>query len=115
MLEMTRREAQRFGLVELREGTYAALTGPNYETDAELTMLESIGADAVGMSTVAEVVEAFSLGMRVVGISCIANARERENRLTHDEVERTVRGVANVLGRLIAAVVSGIGNSTAFR
>jgi purine-nucleoside phosphorylase len=71
-------------------------------------MLERIGADAVGMSTVAEAVEAFRVGMKVLGISCIANARERKDRLTHDEVERTVRNVVPVLAPLIAAIVSRI-------
>ena len=99
------REAQRLNL-KLRTGTYAALTGPNYETEAEMTMLERIGADVVGMSTVMEAVEAFGLGMKVIGFSCIANARRRSAKLTHNEVERTVRAVAPALGRLIAAVVS---------
>ena len=98
------RNAQNLG-VKLRTGTYAALTGPNYETEAEMTMLERIGADAVGMSTVMEAAEAFRLGMKVIGFSCIANARRRSARLTHDEVERTVREVAPVLGNLIALVM----------
>jgi purine-nucleoside phosphorylase len=98
-------EAQRLG-VKLRTGTYAALTGPNYETEAEMEMLERIGADAVGMSTVMEATEAFRMGMKVIGFSCIANARRRTARLTHDEVERTVSEVAPALGRLIGAVVS---------
>jgi purine-nucleoside phosphorylase len=98
-------EAKRSNLA-LRTGIYAALIGPNYETEAEMNMLERIGADAVGMSTVMEATEAFRLGMKVIGISCIANARRRTDRLTHDDVERTVREVAPALGPLIAAVVS---------
>jgi len=110
LLAIARREAGELGITDLREGTYAALTGPSYETAAELVMLERIGADAVGMSTAMEAFEAFSLGMKVLGISCIANARDKTDRLTHDDVERTVERVATALGHLIAAVVSHIGD-----
>lgn len=107
LIDIAFHEARKLSLT-LQAGTYLGLTGPNYETNAELTMLERIGADAVGMSTVAEAVEAFRVGMKVLGISCIANARERKDRLTHDEVERTVRNVVPVLAPLIAAIVSRI-------
>lgn len=103
LVQVALSEAQRLNL-NLRTGTYAALTGPNYETEAEMKMLERIGADAVGMSTVMEAAEAFRLGMKVVGFSCIANARRRTDRLTHDKVELTVREVAPVLGRLVTVV-----------
>jgi purine-nucleoside phosphorylase len=109
LLRVALREAKRLD-VKLRTGTYVALTGPNYETEAEMNMLERIGADAVGMSTVMEATEAFRLGMNVIGFSCIANARRRTAPLTHDEVERTVREVAPRLGRLIAPVVSSVPN-----
>ena len=105
------RNAQRLRM-KLWTGTYAALTGPNYETEAKMTMLERIGADAVGMSTVMEAIEAFRLGMKVIGISCIANARQRTVQLTHDDVERTVRQVGPALGRLTEAVVSSFKHST---
>lgn len=97
-------EASQLG-IELRAGIYAGMTGPNYETDAEMTMLERIGADAVGMSTVAEAVEARKMGMAVLGISCIANARRRKTKLTHGEVQNVVGEMAPPLGRLIAATV----------
>ena len=64
--------ARDLGVV-LHDGVYCGLTGPSYETPAEVRMLERLGADAVGMSTVAEVVVARAMGMRVLGISCIAN------------------------------------------
>ena len=99
------REAGRLG-EKLWAGTYVALSGPNYETQAEMQMLERIGADAVGMSTVAETIEAFRLGMRTLGISCIANPRRRPVQLTHVDVERAAQPVAPALGRLIAAIVS---------
>jgi purine-nucleoside phosphorylase len=59
--------------LELRRGIYAALTGPSYETPAEVRLLRTIGADAVGMSTVPEAIVARQMGIKVLGISCITN------------------------------------------
>lgn len=67
------RQAGEAAGVALQEGTYAWLTGPSYETPAEVRMLERLGADAVGMSTVPEVVVARALGLRVAGMSCVTN------------------------------------------
>ncbi len=67
------REAARAARVPVQEGVYAGLLGPTYETPAEVRMLERLGADAVGMSTVPEVLVARALGMRVAGVSCITN------------------------------------------
>ncbi|MFN0097339.1 MAG: purine-nucleoside phosphorylase [Gemmatimonadaceae bacterium] len=66
-------ESARSMGVSLQRGVYAGLLGPTYETPAEVRMLERMGADAVGMSTVPEVIVAAALGMRVAGISCITN------------------------------------------
>lgn len=67
------REAARVAGVPVQEGVYAGLLGPSYETPAEVRMLERVGADAVGMSTVPEVIVARALGMRAAGVSCITN------------------------------------------
>jgi purine-nucleoside phosphorylase len=66
-------EAAKITKIKIQEGVYAALTGPNYETPAEINYLRIIGADAVGMSTVPEVIVANQSGINVLGISCITN------------------------------------------
>ena len=93
--------------ISLREGVYAALLGPAYETPAEVRMLERLGADAVGMSTVPEVIVARALGMRVAGVSCITNmaAGIAREPLSHDEVLATTRRVARVFEDLIEEFV----------
>lgn len=74
--------------ISLQEGVYAAMTGPSYETPAEIRFLRTIGADAVGMSTVPEVIAANHCGMEVLGISCITNMASgvTDKPLNHDEV-----------------------------
>ena len=108
--QMARDAAERRGLT-LREGVYAAMLGPSYETPAEITMLERVGADAVGMSTVPEVTAANHLGMRVVGISCLSNmaAGVLDAPLDHDEVMETAEGVRGAFIGLLEELVAGIG------
>jgi len=93
--------------VTVRKGVYLALSGPSYETPAEIRMLRTLGADAVGMSTVPEVIAARHMGIRVLGLSCITNmaAGVSERKLDHREVlevaENVKAGLLDVLGRII--------------
>jgi purine-nucleoside phosphorylase len=96
--------------VPVRHGVYIAFTGPSYETPAEIKMARTMGADAVGMSTVPEVIAARHLGIRVLGISCITNmaAGVIKQKLDHREVlevgEKVKAGLMDVLGRIIQEV-----------
>lgn len=98
---------QGFGL---QEGIYAQMTGPCYETPAEIRMLRTLGADAVGMSTVPEVIAARHGGMRVLGISCITNmaAGILDQPLNHAEVTETANRVKDQFKSLLDAVVERI-------
>jgi len=108
--ELARGAAERRG-VALQEGVYAAVLGPSYETPAEIRMLERMGADAVGMSTVPEVTAANHLGMRVVGISCLSNmaAGVLDQPLDHEEVMETGARVREAFIGLVEELVAAIG------
>ncbi len=98
--------AQREGIT-LHEGVYAGLRGPQYETPAEVRMLRTLGADAVGMSTVLETIEARRLGIPVAAFSCLTNwaAGISPSPLDHHEVIETGRQAASSLIRLLAATL----------
>jgi purine-nucleoside phosphorylase len=96
--------------VPLRQGVYAMVAGPSYETPAEIRMLRTMGADAVGMSTVPEVVAASHMGVPAAGISCITNlaAGVGDKPLTHDEVAETANRVAGIFSRLLTDFLPGV-------
>jgi purine-nucleoside phosphorylase len=100
------REAHEMGL-ELRRGIYAALSGPCYETPAEVRMLRLLGADAVGMSTVPEAIVARHQGLRVLGISCITNmaAGVLDRPIDHAEVMETGELVREKFSELLRNVI----------
>lgn len=109
---LVREVAGRLG-VALEEGVYVAMPGPCYETPAEVKMLQVIGADATGMSTVPEVVAARHMGARVIGISCITNkaAGITGEPLSHAEVTATATRVRatfeGLLDGILAALAAG--------
>lgn len=93
--------------VQLKDGVYAAVSGPSYETPAEIRMLRSLGAAAVGMSTVPEVIVANQMGMKVGGVSCISNkaAGIAAHRLSHKEVMEETSRASERFIRLITEVI----------
>jgi len=95
--------------LDLREGVYAALPGPSYETPAEIRYLRAIGADLVGMSTVPETIAANHAGLKVLGISCVTNhaAGVGEGKLDHKEVLEVGERMKGTLIELLRAVVPG--------
>ena len=106
---VVRTEAEKLG-IPLKEGVYLQLTGPSYETPAEIRMFRNLGADAVGMSTVCETIAARHMGMEICGISCITNlaAGMSVKALNHAEVQETADRVAKQFKELVTAVVSQI-------
>jgi purine-nucleoside phosphorylase len=99
-------EGKRLGM-EIAQGVYAALTGPSYETPAEIRYLRTIGADLIGMSTVPEVIAAAHMGIRVLGISCVTNmaAGILDQPITTEEVMETGERVKADFVALLRAVI----------
>ncbi len=93
--------------IPLQEGIYVQLTGPSFESPAEIKMLRTLGADAVGMSTVVEAIAANHMGMKICGISCVANlaAGMTDQPLTHDEVQAAANQAAPLFRKLITEAI----------
>jgi purine-nucleoside phosphorylase len=102
-------EGKKLGIV-IREGVYAALSGPSFETPAEIRYLKMIGADMVGMSTVPEVIVARHMDIRVLGISCVTNmaAGILDREINHEEVLETGERVRSQFVALLRAVIPRI-------
>lgn len=96
--------------IPLQEGVYIQLTGPNYESPAEVRMCRTLGADAVGMSTACEAIAANHMGMMICGISCISNmgCGITANPLTHKEVQETADRVAPLFKQLVTESIKNI-------
>ncbi len=107
--EIALEEGRRIGM-DIFEGVYAALTGPSYETPAEICYLRAIGADLVGMSTVPEVIAARHMDIRVLGISCVTNmaAGILDQVIHHEEVLETGERVKGQFVALLRAVIPRI-------
>ena len=107
--EIIRRTAEA-EQIPLKEGVYLQLTGPAYETPAEIRMARAFGADAVGMSTVCEAIAANHMGMKVCGISCITNMASGilPQPLSHSEVQETADRVAPLFERLVRKSLTAI-------
>lgn len=96
--------------IDIQEGVYIQLTGPNYETPAEVRMCRVLGADAVGMSTACEAVAANHMGMMICGISCISNMASgiSANPLSHVEVQEVADRVAPLFKKLVTESIKNI-------
>lgn len=106
--EIVRNVAKEMDL-DLKEGVYMGFTGPTYETPAEIKMARVIGADAVGMSTVPEVIVARHSGLRVIGVSCITNlAAGMQASLNHAEVVETTERVKESFKTLVKNILASI-------
>ncbi|MNW54433.1 Purine nucleoside phosphorylase 1 [compost metagenome] len=104
--DLAKQAADKNG-ISLQEGVYAGLLGPSYETPAEIRMLRTLGADAVGMSTVSEVIVARHAGIEVLGISCISNMASGilDQPLSHAEVIETTDRVREKFLNLVLAII----------
>lgn len=106
--EIIRSTAKENG-IELFEGVYAQLTGPSFESPAEIRMLHQMGVSAVGMSTVVEAIAANHMGMKICGVSCVSNLAAGMNSapLTHEEVQEAANAVAPKFEKLLVESVAG--------
>lgn len=109
LCDCIRRAASSEG-IDIKEGTYLQTSGPQFETPTEIKMFRTLGASAVGMSTVVEAIAAHHMGLRVCGISCISNmaAGILDQPLTHSEVQITADKVAHKFERLVSGLIKAV-------
>ena len=109
LVELSKNIASKLG-IDLQEGVYMALTGPSYETPAEVKMARIIGADAVGMSTVPEAVTASWAGMNVIGLSCICNSAAGVSTvgLSHSDVIQAAAAAKDKFRKLVKELIREI-------
>ena len=112
--QVVRQAGEALG-ISLKEGVYLQLTGPAYESPAEVRMVRTLGADAVGMSTACEAVAANHMGMRILGISFISNLAcgMTDRPLSHQEVQEAADAAAPRFRSLVTEVIGRIGKMTA--
>ncbi|MBX7171190.1 MAG: purine-nucleoside phosphorylase [Pyrinomonadaceae bacterium] len=110
MQERLEQGVEKTSRLILKRGVYCALSGPTYETPAEIRMYRILGADAVGMSTVPEAIAARHFGMKVIGISCLTNmaAGMTDEVINHEEVMETGAKVAGIFKELLRRIISKI-------
>lgn len=108
--DILRKTAKEQGIY-LQEGVYVQLTGPSFEAPAEIRMLRTLGADAVGMSTVVEAIAANHMGMKICGISCVCNlaAGMAQGSLNHEEVQEAADKAAPLFSGLLMEAVKKFG------
>lgn len=109
LIKLAEEQSKGIG-INLRKGIYAAMSGPSYETPAEINMLRIMGADAVGMSTVPEALVANYCGIKVLGISCITNsaAGVQPTRLSHEEVVETAAKAKDSFMKLLISIIEAL-------
>lgn len=107
MIEIAKDVAKKLK-INLEEGVFAFMPGPQYETPAEIKMLNVLGADAVSMSTVPEVISAVHSGIEVLGISCITNSTGTDVKLSHEEVVEVAAKASEKFVDLIVELINKI-------
>lgn len=107
--ELARKTGKEIGL-DLKTGVFAALTGPSYETPAEIRMLSILGADAVGMSVVPEAIIGNHMGLELLAISCVTNAAAgiQDQKLSHEDVQETAARITDDFTRLVSRIIEQI-------
>ena len=107
--KLAKESASKLG-IELKEGVYIQMPGPNYESPAEVRMAKELGADAVGMSTACEAIAANHMGMDIIGVSCIANlaAGISPHPLTEEEVLEAGRKVSKKFTALVTDIIANV-------